>query len=149
MIRFWNASTGAPNGEVSVANHDTSGDLRMYAVSYAPDGGLLATAHFDGAVRIWEAEPLKLRTRFNLPSRFIHGAIAFSPDGLWLATGSIDGSVNVWDFLAGKCVRSMGRHESDVYTLSFGRDVRHSGQRRIRKPLLRLGRTSAGRRLGR
>ena len=50
--------------------------------------------------------------------------MAFSPDGLWLATGAMDGSVNVWDPLGGKIVWNVGRHQSYVYTLGFGRDIR-------------------------
>ena len=67
---------------------------------------------------------MRLRTHFQVRGRFIYGAMAFSPDGLWLATGSMDGSVNVWDPLAGKRVWNVGRHQSYVYTVGFGRDAR-------------------------
>ncbi len=123
-IRFWDMDSGGLVREVKVADEQQGGDLRMYAVCCAPEGDLIATAHLDGWVRIWNAEPMRLRTRFQVAGRFIHGAMAFSPDGLWLATGAMDGTVSVWDPLASKIVRNVGRHQSYVYTLGFGGDSR-------------------------
>ncbi len=85
---------------------------------------MIATAHLDGAVRIWNAESARMQTTFQVRGRFMYGAIAFSPDGLWLATGSMDGSVNVWDPLAGRSVWNVGWHQSYVSTVGFGRDAR-------------------------
>ena len=123
-IRFWEMNSGELVREVKVVDEQQGGDLRMYAVCCAAEGELIATAHLDGWVRIWNAEPMRLRTRFQVAGRFIHGAMAFSPDGLWLATGAMDGSVSVWDPLGSKIVRNVGRHQSYVYTLGFGRDSR-------------------------
>jgi WD40 repeat protein len=123
-IQFWETESGHLIREVKVAEHAKQGDLRMYAVCYAPDGGMIATAHLDGVVRIWDAEPMRVRTLFQVQNRFIHGAMAFSPDGLWLATGSMDGTVSVWDPLGPRSMWSVGQHQSYVYTLGFGRDVR-------------------------
>ena len=124
IIRLWETETGRFSRDIKVADHAIGGDLRMYAVRHAPDGDLIATAHLDGTVRLWQSDPLKLRRSFQVPGRFIFGAIAFSPDGLWLATGSMDGSVNVWDALGGNSVWNVGRHQHYVYTLGFGRDIR-------------------------
>jgi WD40 repeat protein len=124
VIRFWDPGAGGLEREVKVAEHAKQGDLRIYAVCYAPVGGMIATAHLDGVVRIWDAEPTRVRTLFQVQGRFIHGAIAFSPDGLWLATGSMDGMVSVWDPLGPRSMWSVGRHQSYVYTLGFGRDDR-------------------------
>ncbi len=124
IIRFWQTDSGQLIREVPVAEHDKGGELRMYSICYSPGGGLLATGHLDGVVRIWDAESLRTRAQFTVRGRLIHGTMAFSPDGLWLATGSMDGSVNVWDPLGAMSVSNVGRHQSYVSRLSFGRDVR-------------------------
>jgi hypothetical protein len=99
-------------------------DNRMYTVRYAPRGGLLATAHLDGRVRIWNAADMELRKEFRVQGRFVYGSIAFSPDGYLLATGSMAGDITLWDPLAGEKVWIVGKHEHYVYTLSFGSDNR-------------------------
>jgi RNA polymerase sigma factor (sigma-70 family) len=124
IIRFWQTDTGEIEREFKVADHTKGGDLRMYRVCYAPEGGLIATAHLDGMVRIWQADQMSLRKLFQVGGRFGYGAMSFSPDGLWLATGASDGSVELWDPLTAKQVWNSGRHQSDVYTVSFGRDAR-------------------------
>jgi WD40 repeat protein len=124
IIRFWETDTGQLIREVTVAEHEKDGDLRMCAVCYAPDGEMIATAHLDGVVRVWNADPTRLRNRFQVRGRFVFGSIAFSPDGLWLATGSMDGGVTIWDPRSAKSVWDLGRHQSYVYTLGFGRDLR-------------------------
>ena len=96
----------------------------MYSVCYAPAGGLIATSHLDGTVRVWQADDMSLRARFSVEYRFAYGAMSFSPDGLWLATGACGGNVAVWDPLTGKKVWDLGRHEHYVYTVRFGRDWR-------------------------
>jgi len=124
IIRFWETDTGNIRREVKVADHAKGDELRMYAVCYASEGGLVATAHLDGTVRIWQADEMLLRTQFRVNGRFTFGAMSFSPDGLWLATGAMDGSVEVWDPLTAENVWNGGRHQSYVYTVGFGRDVR-------------------------
>ncbi len=135
IIRFWEADTGnlrrkvnvvdRAKGGVKVANNAQGDDLRMYTVCYAPEGGLIATAHLDGTVRIWQADEMLLRTQFQVNGSMCYGAMSFSPDGLWLATGAAwDGRVEVWDPSTAKNVWSGGRHQSEVYTVGFGRDVR-------------------------
>jgi RNA polymerase sigma factor (sigma-70 family) len=141
IIRFWETETGDLRREIKVADrirdHDRKGaapaipqpagardDLRMYAVCFAPEGDLIATAHIGGAVRIWQADEMLLRTQFAVPGLFSYGTMSFSPDGLWLATGASDGGLEVWDPSTARSVWKGSRHENYVYKVGFGLDAR-------------------------
>lgn len=125
VVRLWEADTGKLKREFNVEDEiGKDGDMRMYTVCFAPKGGLIATAHLSGKVRIWDAADMTLRSTFQIEGRFIHGAINFSPDGSRLATGSMSGNVALWDPLAAEKIRDIGRHQSYVYRVSFGRDSR-------------------------
>jgi WD40 repeat protein len=100
------------------------GDVRIYAVCNGGAGDWLATAHMDGSVRIWKAADMKLVRSFDVPGRFVFGALSASPDGLWLATGCANGDVCLWDPETGQKVWGVGKHRSYVYTVGFGRDNR-------------------------
>src|SRR5262249_1046562 len=108
-VRFWDSGSGTLLREPNVAEgRQNEGDLRMYTVCYARQGDLIATAHFDGAVRIWNASDLTFKLRFQVPGRFTWGAMSFSPDGLWLATGG-SGRVVLWDPRSGDALWAVGQ----------------------------------------
>src|SRR5262249_52005521 len=123
VVRFWDSVSGNLLKELDVKEgRQNEGDLRMYTVCYAPQGGLIASAHLDGTVRVWSAGDMALKTRFQIPRRFLQGAMNFSPDGLWLALGDSDGTVSLCDPLSGLTLWNSGRHQNRVYTVGFGRD---------------------------
>ena len=70
VIRFWGAENGELRREVRVNAHEKEGDLRMYAVCHVPEGGMLATAHLDGMVRVWQTDPMIPRASFQVSPRF-------------------------------------------------------------------------------
>ncbi|KOU97999.1 WD40 repeat domain-containing protein, partial [Streptomyces sp. XY533] len=67
------------------------------AVAFSPDGSLLATASFDGMVRLWDPTTHRPVDRPSIGHTRPVTAVAFSPDGSLLATASFDGMVRLWD----------------------------------------------------
>jgi WD40 repeat protein len=123
VVRLWEADTGKLRREVRVADKlGNDRDVRMYTVCFAPRGGLIATAHLSGTVGVWDAADMTLRSVFKVEGRFIYGSIDFSPDASLLATGNMSGNVALWDPLTAEKIRDIGRHQSYVYTVGFGRD---------------------------
>jgi len=127
-VRFWEADKWSMRREFEVPDRRVLGkiepaiDVRVVSVCYAPEGGLIATSHLNGLVKIYQSDDLALRSKLKVEGNISQGNIAFSPDGLWLATGSRGGEVELWDPLSGKKVWLAGNHQSDAVTLGFGRD---------------------------
>ncbi|WP_408056244.1 WD40 repeat domain-containing protein [Streptomyces ureilyticus] len=69
----------------------------VWAMTFSPDGLLLATGHGAKAVQLWDT----VEQRRAGPALFGHTervlSVAFSPDGRLLATGSEDGTARLWD----------------------------------------------------
>ncbi len=73
------------------------------AVALSTDGKLLAAAHSDGALRIWDVGSGNLRLELPDQGKSITPtpqAMAFSPDGNWLVAGRTDGTLRYWDIIA-------------------------------------------------
>ncbi len=68
------------------------------AVSYSPGGLMLAAAHWDRTVRLWDTNTGNRRplSTFTGHTDEIH-TVAFSPDGSMLASGSADNTIRVWN----------------------------------------------------
>lgn len=72
----------------------------VHAATFAPVGGTLATAGFDGQVLLWNVANPGTPSRIGGPLTAHQGrvtTVAFSPDGTRLATGGFDHRVLLWN----------------------------------------------------
>ena len=95
-------------GKVEVRYPDTGEELLTVpahgrvasAVTFSPDGGLLATGGWDRGVRVWNAITGQLSRQ--LPGHAAEvTALAFSPDGKLLVSAGWDRAVRFWDPFTG------------------------------------------------
>ena len=66
-------------------------------IAYSPDGGTLASADFDGTLRLWDTRAGKTLGESLVGHTNEVWGLSFSPDGETLASSSFDGTVRLWN----------------------------------------------------
>ena len=90
------------------------------SISFGPDGKTLASADFDGTIRLWDV--LKGKTKQKFKQKFTSYSILFSPDGQTLASAGDGGNLWLWDILSGKVKQKLTGHKSRVRSVLFSPD---------------------------
>jgi RNA polymerase sigma factor (sigma-70 family) len=130
MIRFWDPADGKLKKEFLAVLPDNvrraggRDDVRVFAVAYSPDGTRIAGADLGGRLWIWDADTMKPRAITETKDIPRYNTLAWSPDGLWVATGGAVGKVFVWDGWSGQLVWDRGKHRTNLFRVSFGKDDR-------------------------
>ena len=70
----------------------TADGYSISALTYAPDGSMIAGGSWDGAVRLWDPETGEVLQSLEEHRRSIR-TLVFSPDGTMLASGSRDDTI--------------------------------------------------------
>ncbi len=95
------------------------------ALSFSPDGKLLAVGTLEGEVELWDpSRGMKLRDLLSL--HLAVGALAFSPDGEYLAVGTASGETRILD-ITGKELRRLRAHTDNVSALLWREGTLFSG----------------------
>lgn len=90
----------------------------VYAVTYSPDGRLLASGAKDGAVRLWDAETGELLATRKEHASCIN-SIDFSPDGEVFVTGSCDRFIKLWSVRDRQVIRTLPAQAAEVDCCTF------------------------------
>ena len=91
------------------------------AAAFSPDGQWLASASFDGSVRLWQGKTGK----FHATLRGHVGAVyqlAWSGDSRLLASGSKDSTIKVWELRTKKLLEELPGHADEVFTVDWSPD---------------------------
>lgn len=117
VARFDVDLVDADNGKLlrSIAAHKGA----VNAVTFSPDGKLLASASDARDLKLWDASTGALIRTFESRSD-PYNSIAFSPDGLRLAAGS-GKSISIWE-VSGRLIRTFTADDIAVRAFAFSPD---------------------------
>ena len=93
---------------------------RVLFADFSPDGATVASAGYDGTVKLWDVATGQLKASLAKHTARVVGA-AFSPDGSTLATCSRDQTVMLWDLKTGQPKGTL-RHNDEVVNVAFSPD---------------------------
>ncbi|MGH3912440.1 MAG: CHAT domain-containing protein, partial [Pseudonocardiaceae bacterium] len=93
------------------------------AVTFSPNGGLLATAGSKNVAQIWDTTGREVLSVGSKAWRRTMEGVVFSPDGWWLATASDDSTARIWDATSGDELLKV-THDAQVWGVAFSPDGR-------------------------
>lgn len=90
----------------------------IYWISYSPDGKQLATAGFDGVIRLLNAQTYEIEAAWNAGQSEVN-CVEYSPDGTVLASAGDDGTIRLWDLRNHSLVLTIPAHEGLAFAVRF------------------------------
>ncbi len=119
-------ATGDTEGKILLWNVDEGQQRLIFqgktgcikAMTFSPDGLLLASGSDDQTVRIWRVNTGECLHRWSGHEGTVN-CISFSPDGLLLVSGSDDQTVKIWQVKTGSCLQTLVGHTDSIKTVMF------------------------------
>jgi WD40 repeat protein len=115
-VYIWNAVEGTVRAVLS--------SPEVHALTWSPDGRMLAYGGGDGAVRLSDLSGNREPRRFEGHTALVR-ALAISPNGETLASGGADRTVRIWSIKTGRLLHELRGHDENafgIYGLSFDQE---------------------------
>lgn len=112
-VKLWDVHT---RQEIATLQHGRW----VFALSFSPDGQLLATGDETGQVNVWNVQSRQIIVQFKGDSSSVY-TLKFSPDGKVLAGAGYDGNVELWEIENWKHLGAL-TSGGTVSTISFSPD---------------------------
>lgn len=81
---------------------------------------MLATASFDGSVRLWNIQDGSCIQVYNRHRDSVY-SVAFSPSGNFLASGSLAGQLYIWNVKEGRHIKSF-KGKGDIFEVAWNKE---------------------------
>lgn len=89
----------------------------VYGLSFSPHGKMLASASWDGTVKLWQIQYPHSQRTLLAHDRGIN-ALNFTLDSKIIATGSGDKKIKLWDVFTGEHIRTIEAHNNVIWSLA-------------------------------
>ncbi len=124
-LHLWTLGAASATGERQVRSATTRPvhDMAINAVSFSPEGRVLATAGQDGKLQLHDVVDERVPPRQLSIGADLFSSLAFSPDGSLLAGGGKRShAVRLWDVKSGQERAPLVGHTDIVRCVEFSRD---------------------------
>jgi WD40 repeat protein/serine/threonine protein kinase len=119
-ILLYDLNTGSQTAVLRTGDDTTDASTfsTTDALTFSPDGRLLASGHRNKVLQIWEVQPANCVTSFVAHASWLT-SLSFSPDGATLATASKDRTVKLWQTQGWQLLGILKGHLNEVWDVAF------------------------------